>query len=430
MYLRSLTLTNIRAIERFELAFAEGEQAGWHVLLGANGAGKSSVIRSLALVLAGPREAAALRTPWDTWVRRGSEDARIDAAIYCDSRDVFTGKGRRESSVGLALRFVPLDTDVLGRRWNLEPESAVRAKADRTVWGTNSGWFAASFGPFRRFTGGDREYDRLFLSNPRLAPHLSAFGEDVALTEGLRWLRELRVKELESAPQASGTVDAVKRFINASKLLPHGATISDVTSSEIRAVDGSGTAVAVEQMSDGYRSVLSMIFEIMRQMERAYGTEAFLGGLKAEEGRVELPGIIAIDEVDAHLHPSWQNEIGSWFTRCFPKVQFIVTTHSPIVCRAANSIWRLAAPGSDETSGRLKGADFERLTQGTIIDAYGTELFGRNIAASETTVAMQKEVAHLNRLALRGLASNAERERLLQLQRALPTASATLAGSD
>jgi hypothetical protein len=430
VYLRSLKLTNIRAIERFELAFAEGQQAGWHVLLGANGAGKSSVIRSLALVLAGPREAAALRTPWDTWVRRGSEDARIDAVIDCDSLDVFTGKGRRENSVGLALQFVPLDTDVLGRRWSLEPEATGRAKADRSAWGTNSGWFAASFGPFRRFTGGDREYDRLFLSNPRLAPHLSAFGEDVALTEGLRWLRELRVQELESASGASSTLEAVTRFMNASRLLPHGATISEVTSSEVKAVDGSGTAVAVEQLSDGYRSVLSMIFEIMRQMARAYGTEVFLKGLNADEGRVELPGIIAIDEVDAHLHPSWQNEIGPWFTRCFPKMQFIVTTHSPIVCRAANSIWRLAAPGSDEPSGQLSGADFGRLTQGTIIDAYGTELFGRNVAASATTVAMQNEVAQLNRLALRGLESVEESERLRQLQRNLPTVSATLAESD
>lgn len=429
MYLRALTLTNIRAIQRFTLEFAEGQQAGWHVLLGANGAGKSSVIRSLALVLAGPREAAALRTPWVNWVRRGCEKAGIDASIDCHPLDVFTGTGRRTKSVDLTLEFASLDTDVLGRRWELQGAPEGSKTAERTVWGTNSGWFSASFGPFRRFTGGDQAYDRLFLSNPRLAPHLSAFGEDVALTEGLRWLRDLRVKELENVTEASSLLEAVKGFVNVSGLLPHRATIADVTSSEVVAVDGAGASVAVEQLSDGYRSVLSMIFEILRQMARAYGTETFLKGLASAPGSVDLPGIIAIDEIDAHLHPSWQDQIGPWFTRCFPNVQFIVTTHSPIVCRAATSIWRLAAPGSDEPAGRLAGTDFERLTKGTIIDAYGTELFGRNVAAPEATVALQEEVARLNRLALRGRATDDERRKLTDLQRALPTASASLARS-
>lgn len=426
MYLRSLKLHNIRAIETFALDFDEAELPGWHVLLGANGAGKSSVIRSLALVLAGPKEAAALRQPWANWVRRGSDAAGITATIECDPLDVFTGTGRRTRSVELALDFTPIDTDLPGQRWDLRPASEGRAKAERTAWGTNSGWFSASFGPFRRFTGGDQAYDRLFLSNPRLAPHLSAFGEDVALTEGLRWLRELRVLQLESADAASGLLDEVVNFINASGLLPHGAMILEVTSSEVRAVDGGGSVLAVEQLSDGYRSVLSMIFEILRQMARAYGPETFMKGLRSAPGTVDLPGVIAIDEVDAHLHPSWQNDIGPWFTRCFPRVQFIVTTHSPIVCRAARSIWRLPAPGSSEAAERISGADFERLTKGTILDAYGTELFGRDVSTPEVTKKIRSEVARLNRLALRAALSVSDQGRLEQLQRALPTSAASL----
>ncbi|MCP6134773.1 hypothetical protein NL393_36910, partial [Klebsiella pneumoniae] len=69
----------------------------------------------------------------------------------------------------------------------------------RTIWGGAPGWFAASFGPFRRFTGGDRIYDRIFLSNRRLAPHLTALGEDVALTEAMAWLTSLHVERLQSS---------------------------------------------------------------------------------------------------------------------------------------------------------------------------------------------------------------------------------------
>ena len=45
----------------------------------------------------------------------------------------------------------------------------------------------------------------------------------------------------------------------------------------------------------------------------------------------ELTGIVMIDEIDAHLHVSIQKKILSFLTNAFPKVQFIVTTHSPFV---------------------------------------------------------------------------------------------------
>jgi hypothetical protein len=198
MYVRRLNINNIRSIENFDIRFsAQEDLAGWHVILGANGAGKSSVIRSLALALAGPKEAVALRQNWNNWVRHDSTSASIKLLVQCHDVDVFTGTGRRADSVDIELTLRSVETDIAGIRTEVVA-TAGRQKADRAVWGTNSGWFSASFGPFRRFTGGDQSFDRLFYSNPRLAPHLSAFGEDVALTEGLRWLRDLRVQQLEN----------------------------------------------------------------------------------------------------------------------------------------------------------------------------------------------------------------------------------------
>ena len=43
-----------------------------------------------------------------------------------------------------------------------------------------------------------------------------------------------------------------------------------------------------------------------------------------------------IDEIDAHLHIAWQKRIGFWLKEHFPNIQFIVMTHSPFVCQAAN----------------------------------------------------------------------------------------------
>lgn len=428
MYVRRLIIKDIRAIEAFDFRVSAEEAPGWHVILGSNGAGKSSVIRSLALALAGPKEAVALRQNWNTWTRYSSVDGSIRLVVDCGSVDIFTGTGRRTSSVDVEIGFRPLESSIGGPRVEVSTTSGIKT-AERSIWGTNAGWFSASFGPFRRFTGGDQQFDRLFFTNPRLASHLSAFGEDVALTEGLRWLRELRVKQLEQSDDNGELLTQLIAFLNGSALLPHGAQIAEIRAEEVIIVDGGGARVVVEQLSDGYRSVLSMIFEILRQMTKSYGSKQVIEALDQHAGSVRLPGVVAIDEVDAHLHPSWQRDIGPWFTRCFPDIQFIVSTHSPIVCRTATTVWRLTTPGSDEASGRVEGGVLNRLIHGSILDAYGTEFFGRDIARSEESKELLQELAVLNRKALRGIASDTERARIEELRRTLPTSATDTAVS-
>jgi hypothetical protein len=420
MYVRRLSINNIRSIETFDIRFAAEEAPGWHVILGANGAGKSSVVRSLALALAGPREAVALRQNWGTWTRSGATNGSIRLQVDCGPLDIFTGKGKGTTQVDVEVLIRPIESSIGGPRSEVAASSGQRT-AERSIWGTNSGWFSASFGPFRRFTGGDQAFDRLFFSNPRLASHLSAFGEDVALTEGLRWLRELRVKQLEKSDADGELLDRLINFLNKSALLPHGAAIAEVRAEEVIIVDGGGARVAVEQLSDGYRSVLSMIFEILRQMTRAYGSSDVLYALDEQNSCVGLRGVVAIDEVDAHLHPSWQRDIGPWFTRCFPEVQFIVTTHSPIICQTATSVWRLPNPGSEEQGGRIEGDALNRLIHGSILDAYGTEFFGRDVARSDDSKELLQELASLNRKALKGFIGETERARMEDLRRMLPT---------
>lgn len=426
MYVRRLHILNIRSIENLELRFTEKQTAGWHVIIGSNGAGKSSVVRSLALAFTGPKEAAALRQNWNAWLRDGTPEAAIRLQFQVDPYDIFNKRGRRaQEAIDVELLFKSVDTSIGGPRVEVIAGAGQQA-GGRTIWGTNNGWFSASFGPFRRFTGGDQAYDRLYYSNPRLAPHLSAFGEDVALAEALRWLRELHVKHLEANETEGRLLQHLIDFLNKSNLLPHGAQISEVRSEEVIVRDANGAQVIVEQLSDGYRSVLSMIFEILRQMTRSYGVEAVISALDADAGAVSLPGVVTIDEVDAHLHPSWQKEIGPWFTRCFPKIQFIVTTHSPIICRNATTVWRLANPGSDERSGPVEGTALDRLIHGSILDAYGTEYFGRNISRSDDSKELMTELALLNRKALKGQLRASEMRRLEQLRAMLPTTATTL----
>ncbi len=298
--------------------------------------------------------------------------------------------------------------------------------AARTIWGDALGWFSASFGPFRRFSGGDKEYDRLFDSNPNLATHLSAFGEDVALGEALRWLQDLQFKSYEKNGLATHLLDGLIDFLSQSQLLPDGARVSHITSEAVTIVDAAGTPVPVDQLSDGFRSVLSMTFEMLRGMTVAYGETAFLNSFDSKTGTVHLPGVVAIDEIDTHLHPAWQKRIGAWLVSRFPMIQFFVTTHSPIICRSATkgSIWRLPTPGRDEQAHQILGADRDRLINGSILDAYDTEYFGEGVTRSDASYAMMRRLARLNQKHMRGALSVDERDELQKLQSTLPSISA------
>lgn len=88
-----------------------------------------------------------------------------------------------------------------------------------------------------------------------------------------------------------------------------------------------------EQLSDGIKNILAMVADI------AYRC-VLLNGHLGEKASTESSGIVMIDEVDMHLHPQWQQTVIGSLQKAFPKIQFVVTTHSPQVLStvAAESI--------------------------------------------------------------------------------------------
>ncbi len=81
------------------------------------------------------------------------------------------------------------------------------------------------------------------------------------------------------------------------------------------------------QLSDGYKIVLVLVLDIVSRILEA---NSVIPNITPEQ-LLQSGGIVLIDEVDLHLHPSWQQRILSDLQRTFPNIQFIVTTHSPQV---------------------------------------------------------------------------------------------------
>jgi predicted ATPase len=77
--------------------------------------------------------------------------------------------------------------------------------------------------------------------------------------------------------------------------------------------------VKLKDLAAGYRSILIMIGDMVIRLSD-----------NLQSSVEDISGVVIIDEVDAHLHPKYQYELPKLLSDAFPKVQFIVSTHSPI----------------------------------------------------------------------------------------------------
>lgn len=422
MYIKSVKINNVRSVRDFEMNFEE--PAGWHVIIGDNGVGKTSVLKSIAAVLIGKTEIDGITPNWNEWLTIGEAHGEISLELLIDKEIDGYPPTIEFNLVDFRIEKL-MNLLCLGFNFSKENEIVkLNPRIDSKINPYNSdielnGWFSASFGSFRRFSGGSVEKNEIF-NNPRLtrlASHLSLFGEDVALSEALKWLDDLNYRVLEGKVEKE-QLDKIISFINSGDFLPNDCKLDTISSDGIFFLDGYGAKVKIGQLSDGYRSVLSLAIELMRQLARVYGLEKLTQSISTEKLAILLPGVVLIDEIDAHLHPTWQTRIGQWFTKHFPAIQFIVTTHSPLICRASEkgSIWRLFSEDDAVKVTELNGTEKNRLIFGNVLDAYGTNNFGKNVSQNEASGQMKMELVTLSKKQVIGRISEDEIVRLNELR--------------
>lgn len=81
-----------------------------------------------------------------------------------------------------------------------------------------------------------------------------------------------------------------------------------------------------EYLSSGYKSCIYIIFGIIKEIEYRF--------IEEKIAAKDFDGVILIDEIDLHLHPTWQAQLIHALKEIFPVAQFIVTTHSPSVLQS------------------------------------------------------------------------------------------------
>ncbi|MBF0178777.1 MAG: AAA family ATPase [Magnetococcales bacterium] len=341
MYLKSIAFNNIKKFGKLTLDFTrpDGSFAGWNVFVGGNTTGKSTLLQGMAMACLGPH-----------------------IINFLAETRYFTSHGQSASEINAEFVLPDQTTHV---KMFLKNSALQKAKWDMLAFG-QKGLFAAGYGPMRRLSGGSPESLRLSQSAGMLRNLVTLFREDAALSEGETWLKTHYFRTLESnhAPSRQ-LLEAVITLLN-DGLLPYDMKISRITVDHVLVRDGDGPELPMDAMSDGCKIVYSLVLDLIQAMAQARGVE----GLFVEEGGrliVDCPGLVLIDEIEAHLHPSWQRDLPEWLKSHFPKVQFMVATHSPLVAQAAdpNGIIVLPAPGDRDPNPRvLTGMEYERLRLG------------------------------------------------------------------
>lgn len=163
-----------------------------------------------------------------------------------------------------------------------------------------------------------------------------------------------------------------------------------------------GRDLRIEQMSDGYKIMIAMISDIASRAAEAN---------PQMENPLLSKGIILIDEIDLHLHPLWQREIAGQLSRTFPNIQFILSTHSPVVIAGASKIAQVVNIAdyeqADPSESRM--GDLSLLDVGQLLLS---NLFGLE---SLKAPVWDKTIARRNELLAKGQISQQEKAELEKL---------------
>jgi predicted ATP-binding protein involved in virulence len=280
VYIKKIILKNIRCFKDVEISYdLSGNVPPWTVIVGDNSAGKTTLLRSIAIGLCDESSAAGLLKESDSgYVRSGEKEGKIIIELSEMNYRIETSIEHKETKIGYYEKV----------RQTTEPPK-------------NFPWeklFVAAYGAGRGTSGtGD------------IAGYsvINAVYNMFNYNEGLQ-NPELVIRRFKKAETQNEVKRILEKLLDVDKI--------DVEKSGIT-IDGKwGKKMPLRDLADGYKSTFLWITD-------------FLGWAISFNPRIRkganAKGIILIDEIEQHLHPKWQKEIIEQLKKQFPKSQFIIT---------------------------------------------------------------------------------------------------------
>jgi energy-coupling factor transporter ATP-binding protein EcfA2 len=308
IWLKTLELKAVGRFEslKLELVSPKPHAGQWVVILGKNGVGKSTILRSVTLALRNARDVSIWppRTFSREWVKMGAPDAQI----------------RLVTGGGAVHQTYLFKSSTLTATQN--PEQKAVRQFPIFAYGCRRG---SALG------GTQRQVE--FSDGSEIA---SLMDEGATVIHAETWLKDLEAEQLRDPERSGGVYQAVIaalcEMICVRRIW--------VENRRVWIEENNRNVVPFSELSDGYLTAAGWFVDLIaRWIELAGQRDHRVGPAFLKE----MTGLVLIDEIDLHLHPSWQVEIIKRTRQLLPKLSFIVTTHNPLtlVGATADEIWIL-----------------------------------------------------------------------------------------
>jgi len=294
MYIKKIVIDKIRCFEHIEIDLSSQQGSKrWVLLLGDNGVGKTTVLRCIAMALMGSAKASGLLSElYGEWIR-GESNKPAKATIHI------------EFDTGID------DSNPQWIETTFERTNSGDTNVSQKTVPEDFPWddiFVCGYGAARRAYG-----SKDYAEYSAVDSLYTLFNYDAALQNPELILR--RIKDAGVKPEE------LLSWIDKILMLPKGSAklgLEGIT------VNGPwGKFMPLGALGDGHQATLAWLTDMLGWV-MFYDKDLF------KEVRNKLSGIVLIDEIEHHLHPSWQKEIIKLLAEQFPNLQFIATTHSPL----------------------------------------------------------------------------------------------------
>lgn len=318
MYIEKLHLKNFRCYESLDMDF----EKKLTVIVGENGKGKTAIFDSLAIALAPYLAAFDIE---GTKIR--SKDVRRVPVYKEDGLHI--AKMESRYPVSISLEAETADGEQLYAAEALDASGAVESRENLAAYGSRLRQDDETVLPVLAYYGTSRIWaDSNLLREKDKSLQERRVGYEYCLEPSSsyntfgKWFGYISQCNSPCARLIYKAVQkAVDRCLQSTGL--SGISYSRELAGLVVYHPDMGELI-VDDLSDGSRCIISMAADLAYRMVRL---NPFLG----ERSVIDTPGVVLIDEVDMHLHPSWQQTILLDLQQAFPNIQFIVTTHSPQV---------------------------------------------------------------------------------------------------
>ena len=321
--LREIRVDNYRCFDELTLPL----EVDTTILFAENGGGKTALLTALAMGLAvfqmGTSRTLNLNARRDTRVRTLDEKGRREPVGEC--KVTWTGAAGESESVTWSKTIQPAS----GRTKNQHRpilEAMERVRVPGVRWPLFAWYGVDRLGRQRgRRRKIERAGDRWEAYDSSLDPNL----DEVPL---LQWLQDEILGDVVRRQQ-----DEPERFFHQAVMEATVRATPGVTNAWYDPVEQgpkvrfeNGHVASWSELSDGYHVFIALVADIARRA-------VMLNELDGAEAPARVEGVVLIDELDLHLHPRWQRVALPRLREAFPRLQLIVSTHSPQVLSSAEN---------------------------------------------------------------------------------------------